>query len=452
MNKKEIKNSSRYLAMEVLEKIELENTYSNLLLREVIDNHSLTKEDKNLLTELVYGVLQRKYTLDYQLDPFIKKQKNMQNWVRQILRLSLYQMEYLDRIPNHAIVNEAVNIARVRGHQGISGFVNAVLRNIIRKGVRSTKEIKDKNRQISIEYSLPVWLVEEFIKDLGYEETIKLASSFNERPKLSLRVNTDKVSREDAIKSLKKEGYDTEKSEVSPYGIIALNGVPADSKLFKEGLISVQDESSMLVAPALNVSSNHYVLDACAAPGGKTMHIASNYLSIEEGGKVQALDIHQHKINLIYQNVHRQGLEGLVQAKKMDARKLLTDFEEETFDRVLVDAPCSGLGLIRRRPEIRYNKSKKDIIALEKLQLEIINQAAKVLKTDGELVYSTCTLTKNENQFLVERFLEENQEFEQIKVELSNENLKLDKDGSITIYPHQYQTDGFFISRFKKRA
>lgn len=438
--------------MEVLEKIELENTYSNLLLREVIDNHSLTKEDKNLLTELVYGVLQRKYTLDYQLDPFIKKQKKMQNWVRQLLRLSLYQMEYLDRIPNHAIVNEAVNIARIKGHQGISGLVNAVLRNIIRKGVLNPKEIKDKKKQISIEYSLPMWLVEEFIKDLGLEETIKLARSFNERPKLSMRVNTDKILREEAIERLENESYKAEKSEISPFGITISNGIPADSTLFKEGLISVQDESSMLVAPALNVSPDDYVLDACAAPGGKAMHIASNFLSKDEGGKVQALDIHQHKINLIYQNVNRQGLKGLVQAKKMDARNLEDEFAEGTFDRVLVDAPCSGLGLIRRRPEIRYTKSKKDIEALAKLQLEIINQAAKVLKKNGELVYSTCTLTKNENQSLVEKFLKENQEFEQIKVDLDNENLKLDQDGSITLYPHQYQTDGFFISRFKKKA
>ncbi|MDN6195133.1 MAG: 16S rRNA (cytosine(967)-C(5))-methyltransferase RsmB, partial [Atopostipes suicloacalis] len=423
-----------------------------LLLRETIENQSLIKEDKNLLTELVYGVLQRKYTLDYQLETFIKKQKKMQNWVKQLLRLSLYQIEYLERIPDHAIVNEAVNIAKIRGHKGIASLVNGVLRNVLRKGVRDPKEIKNKHQQVSIQYSLPIWLVKEFIEELGLEETIKLAASFNERPKLSLRVNTNRISREDAIKDLKEEGYETKKSQISPFGIIALNGVPAESTLFKKGLISVQDESSMLVAPTLNVSANDYVLDACAAPGGKTMHIASNFLSAEAGGKIQSLDVHQHKINLIYQNAKRLGLKELVQAKKMDARNVLDDFAEKTFDRILVDAPCSGLGLIRRRPEIRYNKTKKDIHQLQELQLEIMNEVSKTLKENGELVYSTCTLTKHENQSLVKKFLKENKEFEQIDVKLPTDTLQLDEDGSITIYPHQHQTDGFFISRFKKKA
>lgn len=450
VNKKKLRKSSRYLAVDILEKIEIEGAYSNLLLREIIDDNDLIKEDRNLLTELVYGVLQRKYTLDYQLEPFIKKQKKMQNWVKQLLRISLYQMEYLERVPAHAIVNEAVNIAKVRGHKGIAGLVNAVLRNIQRKGVRNPNEIKDQNQRLSIQHSLPVWLVEEFISDLGLEEAKKLASSFNERPKLSLGVNTVKISRDEAIESLKKEGYESIKSEISPYGIIALNGVPVDSRMFKEGLISVQDESSMLVAPSMNISPGDYVLDACAAPGGKTMQIATGFLSAEAGGKVQALDIHQHKINLINQNAKRQGVNNIVKAEKMDARESSKKYQEETFDRILVDAPCSGLGLIRRRPEIRYNKTKKDIDQLQQLQVEIMNEVSKLLKNGGELIYSTCTLTKTENQLVVEKFLKENKDFEQIKVSLPNNQLTLEEDGSITIYPHQYGTDGFFISRFKK--
>lgn len=451
VNKKEVKKSSRYLAVEILDKIENEGSYSNLLLREIIAKDDLIIEDRNLLTELVYGVLQRKYKLDYQLEVFIRKQKKIQSWVKQLLRISLYQIEYLERIPNHAIVNEAVNIAKVKGHKGISGLVNGVLRNVLRKGVRNTSEIKNKNQRLSIQYSIPVWLIEEFIEDIGLEETKKLISSFNERPKLSLRVNTRKISRDNAIKRLEKEGYQANKSDISPYGIIVLNGIPVDTSLFEKGLISVQDESSMLVAPALNVRPGDYVLDACAAPGGKSMHIASIFLSEESGGKIQALDIHQHKINLIYQNAKKQGVRDKVQAKKMDARKVLSEFEKETFDRILVDAPCSGLGLIRRRPEIRYNKTKKDIFQLEKIQLEIMNKVSQLLKEDGELVYSTCTLTKNENQLLVKKFLKENRNFEQIPVNLSNKDLVLSQDKSFTIYPHQYGTDGFFISRFRKK-
>lgn len=449
-NKNKIKTTSRYLTVEILEEVEVEGAYSNLLLRKVIDNHDLSNEEANLLTELVYGVLQRKMSLDYQLEPFLKKQKNLKNWVKQVLRISLYQMEYLDRIPDHAIVNEAAEIARFKGHRGIVGLVNGVLRNIQRKGVRDFTTIKQTNQRLSIQYSLPLWLVDDFVEQLGLEEAEALAASLSERPKLSLRVNLNKISRTEAITELENEGYKVEESTISPFGIIALNGVPADTRLFKKGYLAVQDESSMLVAPALNVAPNHYVLDACAAPGGKTMHIATNFLDENQDGKVVALDIHKHKIALINENAKRQNVESIVQAKQLDARKVLDAFDENTFDRVLIDAPCSGLGLMRRRPEIRYNKTKEDILNLQKLQLEIINEVSKILKPGGELIYSTCTISSLENQDVVNQFLEEHKDYKQEIVELPNNQLTHDLDGSITIYPHQYETDGFYIARMIK--
>lgn len=449
--KKEILQSSRYLAVEILEKIEQEDAYSNLLLREVINNQELSKEEANLLTELVYGVLQRRMLLDYQLEPFLKKQKKLAHWVRQLLRLSLYQMEFLDRIPDHAIINEAANIARVKGHRGIVGLVNGVLRNIQRKGVRETTHLQPLNKRLSIQYSLPQWLIDEFIKQHGEKEAEAFAKSFSERPKLSLRVNLRKISREAAIDELKEEGFDVTESTISPYGIIVEKGVPIESRLFKEGYLAVQDESSMLVAPALNVKPSHYVLDACAAPGGKTMHIATSFLDKEEGGKIVALDIHEHKINLIKDNAKRLKVKEVVEAKHLDARQVLNEFKPETFDRILIDAPCSGLGLMRRRPEIRYNKTKQDILSLQKLQLEILNEASKTLKLGGELIYSTCTITQEENQEVVRQFLEKNKEFSRAKVELPESELQVSKDGSLTIYPHQYGTDGFFICRLKKQ-
>ncbi len=449
-SRKNIKSTSRYLAVSILEEIEMEEAFSNLLLRKVIDNSNLQREEINLLTELVYGVLQRKMTLDYQLAPFLKKQKKLDNWVKQLLRLSLYQMNYLDRVPDHAIVNEAANIAHARGHRGIVGLVNGVLRNIQRKGLRDFEEIKKVNKKISIQYSLPVWLVNEFIEELGVEETKKLAASLIERPKLSLRVNLKKISRVEVIEELTKEGYEVEESKISPFGLISLNGVPAETRLFKEGFLAIQDESSMLVAPTLNVAPSHFVLDACAAPGGKTMHIASNYLDEEQDGKIVALDIHQHKIELIKGAAKRQGVDKLVEAIQLDARKVSSKYQEGTFDRVLVDAPCSGLGLMRRRPEIRYTKTKKDIKSLQKLQLEILNEASKTLKPGGELVYSTCTITKLENQEVVDQFLKNHPNFSQQTVHFENERLVADETGSITIYPHQFDTDGFFIARLKK--
>lgn len=449
--KQQIKQSSRYLALETLEKIEREDAYSNLLLREVLDTHEISKEESNLLTELVYGVLQRKMTLDYQLEPFLKKQKKLDHWIRQLLRISLYQMEYLDRIPDHAIINEAANIARVKGHRGIVGLVNGILRNIQRKGVRHPSDIQPTNKRLSIQYSLPQWLIDEFIEQLGEKEAEELAASFSERPRLSLRVNLNKISREEAMDELREEGFEVVESEISPYGIVVKKGVPIETRLFKEGYLAIQDESSMLVAPALNVEPQHYVLDACAAPGGKTMHIATNFLKKEDGGKVVALDVHEHKINLIKENAKRLGVEEVVETKCVDARKVLDLFEEETFDRILIDAPCSGLGLMRRRPEIRYNKTKEDILSLQKLQLEIINEVSKTLKIGGELIYSTCTITQKENQEVVDQFLEKNKQFSKAEVELPENELQISEDGTVTIYPHQYGTDGFFISRIKKQ-
>ena len=204
-NNKGIKQSSRYLAVEILEKIELEDAYSNLYLRKIIDENELSKEESNLLTELVYGVLQRKMTLDYQLEPFIKKQKKLRNWVIQVLRISLYQMEYLDRVPEHAILNEAAKIAKSRGHRGIVGLVNGVLRNIQRTGVRDAASITTLRDRLSIQYSLPLWLVDDFILQIGEEETEKLAASLAERPNLSLRINLKRISREEVIAELEEE-------------------------------------------------------------------------------------------------------------------------------------------------------------------------------------------------------------------------------------------------------
>src|SRR5699024_8968765 len=347
--------------------------------------------------------------------------KKLAHWVRQLLRISLYQMEYLDRIPDHAIINEAANIARDKGHRGIVGLVNGVLRNIQRKGVRQPSDLQPINKRLSIQYSLPQWLIDKFIRQLGEKEAEELAASFSERPKLSLRVNLNKISREEVINELQSEGFEATESQISPYGIIVKKGVPINSRLFKEGYLVVQDESSMLVAPALNIKPDHHVLDACAAHGGKTMHIATNFLDkakgdkvvaldvhdhkitlnikhyqyildacaspyekimhIEinflnkaKGGKVVDLDVHDHKINLIKANAKKLDVEEVVEAKRLDARKILKEFKKETFDRILIDAPCSGLGLMRRRPEIRYNKTKEDILSLQKLQHEILNE------------------------------------------------------------------------------
>ncbi|MCC5894982.1 MAG: 16S rRNA (cytosine(967)-C(5))-methyltransferase RsmB [Alkalibacterium sp.] len=441
--------NSRYLALVILEKVENNQSFSNVVLNETIKKQSLSKEDVAFLTELVYGVIQNKLKLDFQLEPFIKKQKKIEGWVRQLLRLSLYQMTLLDKIPTHAVVDEAVQIAKFKGHKGIAGFVNGVLRSIDRKGVRSVDEITDPIEKLSVSYSYPTWIIQLLVEEVGIEETTKIVDSLSSRAKVSLRVNTHLKSVDDVMSQLHAEGYQTEKSKVSDSGLISQNGLPVRSSLFTDGVITVQDESSMLVAEALQVKPDEVILDACAAPGGKTTHIAT-FLDNTSGGKVVALDLHEKKIKKVTENAVRLGLKDVIETHVMDARNSADHFDSESFDKILIDAPCSGLGLMRRKPDIRYQKQLNDIIALQKVQLDIITSVAPLLKKGGRLIYSTCTITKRENDDVIQAFLKTHKDFQIEPVYTNREDLKAEDDDFLHLYPHYHNTDGFFIASLKK--
>lgn len=446
MNKDKKTENVRLLAIDAFERIEHQGMYSNLVLDEILRNHQLNVADRHLLTEFVYGVLQRKLTLDYYLDYFLKNKK-IESWVRQNLRVAIYQSIYLDRIPPHAIVSEAVEIAKRKGHRGIASLVNGVLRNIQRRGYPSLDQIEPLAKRLSVTYSLPEWLIEMSIQRLGVDSTVELAKSLNERPRTSVRVNLKQISREEAIKQLQDENIHAHKSLVSPYGLIIDQGQVQYSHLFAKGYLTIQDESSMLVAPALNVQPSDQVLDACSAPGGKATHIASEFLGSEAGGHLTALDLYPNKIKKIMENAKRQNVNDRITVQQMDALQIPEQLGEQKFDRILVDAPCSGLGLMRRKPEIRYNKHPEDLQSLQKLQLEILSAASSALKPAGELIYSTCTFTQEENQEVVRQFLASQPHFRQIALDLPTMSLNADQK-SLTIYPHDYGTDGFFISRF----
>lgn len=435
--------------MTILEKVNSKGAFSNIVLSQTIEKEQLSKEESNLLTELVYGVIQRKRTLDYILDPFLNQKKKLENWVLQLLRLSLYQLYYLERVPDHAVLNEAVNIAKTRGHKGTAGLTNGVLRNILRSEKPDFSKIKDPVKRLGTIYSLPDWIIEQSIRNIGIEETEKYAQSLLEKSKVSLRVNLKQITVEDAIEQLTSEGYSITRSKVSLSGLISESGLPARSELFKNGEITIQDESSMLVAPALKVEPGDKVLDACAAPGGKTTHIAT-YLDSSKGGEVLALDLHANKIKLINQNAKRQHVEEVVRTQNIDARKIGEEVADETFDKILVDAPCSGLGLMRRKPEIRYSKTPEDLLSLKKIQVDILSNLAPLLKKGGRLVYSTCTITHEENEEVISAFLQKHSEYTLEPVYLENDQIKLDNDDMLRLYPHQFGTDGFFICSLKK--
>lgn len=429
--------TARNLALAVLEDVFVNQAYSNIALNKHLKGSQLSAPDKGLVTEIVYGTVARKLTLEWYLSHFIEDRDKLDNWLYILLLLSAYQLRYLDKIPNHAVVNEAVEIAKAR-KKGSEKLVNAVLRRILREGWPDIDSIKRKNKRDSIAYSLPVWLVSKLKEEYGEERAQAIFESLLVRNKASIRV-TD-LSRKEEIKAV----LEANDSPLAATGLVKEHGHFAGHDLFAEGVITIQDESSQLVAPTLDLQGDEQVLDACAAPGGKTAHMAS-YLT---SGKVTALDLYDHKLDLIQENAQRLGVADRVQTQKLDARKVHEFFEKDSFDKILVDAPCSGIGLLRRKPDIKYNKETADFTSLQEIQLEILGSVCQTLRKGGIITYSTCTIVSEENFQVVEAFLESHPEFEQVKLE--HECKDILKDGCILITPELYGSDGFFISQFRK--
>ena len=428
---------ARNLALKVLEDVLVNQAYSNIALNKHLKGSQLSAADKGLVTELVYGTVTRKLTLEWYLSHFIEDRDKLDNWLYVLLLMSTYQLQYLDKVPDHAVVNEAVELAKFR-KKGSEKLVNAVLRRILREGLPDIASIKRKNKRDSIAYSLPVWLVSKLKEEYGEERSQAIFESLLKRNKASIRV-TD-LSRKEEIKTL----LSASDSILSNTGLVKEQGYFAGHDLFAEGAITIQDESSQLVAPTLHLQGEEKVLDACAAPGGKTVHIAS-YLTT---GQVTALDLYDHKLNLIQENAERLGVADRVRTEKLDARKIHDFFGQNCFDRILVDAPCSGIGLLRRKPDIKYNKETADFMSLQEIQLEILGSVCQTLRKDGIITYSTCTIVSEENFQVVQTFLERHPEFEQVKLE--HECKDILKDGCILITPELYGSDGFFISQFRK--
>lgn len=441
----------REAALEILVLIEKNQSYSNLLLNNVIKKNELDPKDIGLLTELTYGTLQRKMTLDFFLSPFLMKNKKLENWVRQLLRMTVYQMVYLDKIPDRAAIFEAVEIAKKRGHKGISSLVNGVLRSIQREGLPAFEAIEDPIERLAVSTSHPHWLVKRWVMQFGYEETKEMCELNLTAPVMTGRVNTTKIDREKCLALLEEEGFSVEASTIVPEAILCYKGNLANSNVFKQGFITIQDESSMLVALSLGVNENQHVLDACAAPGGKTTHIAEK---LNRTGEVISLDLHEHKVKLIRENAERLGLSN-IKAETLDSRHVQDHFEKESFDRILLDAPCSGLGVLRRKPDIKYTKKEEDVFQLQKIQKTLLDSVSPLLKKGGILVYSTCTIDQEENHQVVEAFLKQHPEFERdnsVSDRMPDPIKPIVKNGEMQILPQHMNSDGFYIACLRKKV
>jgi len=445
------KKNVREVALYLLESIEKNQAYSNLLLNDAIEKNKIDKKDIGLLTEIVYGTLQRKLTLDFFLKPFIKNSRKLEGWVLQLLRLTLYQMVYLDRIPERAAIYEAVEIAKRRGHKGIAGVVNGVLRSIQRDGLPSLDAIEDPSARLAIETSHPEWLVKRWVSQLGLEKTREMCELNLTAPLQTARVNVTRISVEECLTLLEEEGFAVESSPIIPEAIKCLRGNLASSTPYKYGMLTIQDESSMLAAYALGAEKEESILDACAAPGGKSTHIAEK---LDNSGSVISLDLHEHKVKLIKDNAARLGLEN-IEAKSLDSRTVQEHFEAESFDRILLDAPCSGLGVMRRKPDMKYTKKEEDLTRLQGIQLALLEAVAPLVKKGGTLVYSTCTIDREENQETVKLFLQKQADYignPTFSERMPEAVRPLINDFELQILPQDFGSDGFYIACLKRKV
>lgn len=453
MNRSGRKPGAREAAMDVLTRVEQDQAYSNLLLNQTLEKLKLERQEAALATELVYGTIQRLNTIDYFLGRFAAKGlERLQPWVRSLLRLSFYQIRYLDRIPPHAAVNEAVELAKRRGHAGIAGLVNGILRNVLREKERlALPEGLSPEQRIALAESHPEWMVKRWLARYGEDAVTAMCRANNEPPKVSLRANRLRGGRQVLAGRLAETGVETADSPLSPDGLVAVAGGRLGAHpLFAAGEFSIQDESSMLVARCVAPEAGMRVLDCCAAPGGKTTHMAE---LMDGKGEVTAADLHEHKEALIREQATRLKL-GNIRTVVSDARQLAGRFPAGSFDRILLDAPCSGLGVIRRKPDLKWSKTQGDIAEIAALQRSILQAVHPLLKPGGILVYSTCTMEPEENEEQVRRFLAEEPGF---ALEAFPEGLlppgpaaEAGAQGMLQLLPQDYGSDGFFIARLRR--
>jgi len=439
---------ARETALKILYDINENSAYSNLSVNKYLENGNLRELDRSFVTDLVYGTVKWLLQIDFLIEKYSSvKMKKLSPWIINILRLGIYQLLHTDKIPVSAACNTSVDLAKRYGHQASSRFVNAVLRNVA-KNVDNLPYPDKSNvaESLSIIYSHPKWMVDKWISLFGVEFTESLLKSNNEVPDFTIRVNTIKTSRNELIEVLHKKGIKTQTGKYVKEAVVLVNPSSFTSlEAFKNGLFQVQDESSMLASIVLDPKEEELVIDVCSAPGGKATHMAQ---LMNNKGTILARDIHPHKLKLIENTAAKLGID-IIKTENFDACQLDKEMIGKA-DRVLVDAPCSGLGIIRKKPDIKYSKNLSELDELVNLQRKILSNAAQYLKVGGCLVYSTCTISPEENMDNVLAFLAENKQFKLMGFEeLLPEKLKISSlnEGYMQLYPNINQTDGFFISK-----
>ena len=445
-------DKAREIALKTLVKIEKEEGYSNIVLNQVIKENKkiLTEKDISLISEIVYGVISYKITLDEIIKKYSSiKLKKISIWILNVLRMGIYQIIFLDKIPKSAAVNESVNLAKRYGHKASSNFVNAILRKVDKKDFEELFNIKDDVERISKTTSMPEWIIKELAKNTNYEDIEEICKNLNKRPKINIRINRLKTNIVEVKEELKKENiiYNTISEDEEDFLELEKIKDIENNKLFKNGFFTIQDISAGMTAKILSPKPNELVLDACAAPGGKTTYMAE---LMNNKGKIIAGDIYEHRLNLIQQNAKRLGI-SIIETKILDATKYYKEYEAK-FDKILLDVPCLGIGVIKRKPDIKWQRKPEDLQEICKIQKIILENCSKYLKIGGELVYSTCSILEEENENIIKEFVKKNQNFEIKKVKSPIKIFEkfVKKEGYISIKPTE-KNDGFFICKLVKK-
>ena len=455
-------DKTRELALKILYKIDKEKAYSNIVLNEMINQNKkeLTNKDIGLISEIVYGTTTWKLTLDEIIKKYSKiKLKKISPWILNILRMGIYQIVFLDKIPKSAAVNESVNLAKRYGHKSSSNFVNAILRKVTVKDYEEFFQLKEDIQRISITNSMPRWIIEELTKQLGDMKKVEeIAINSNLRPHLSIRINNLKTAEnknieQELIKKLEEKNIEVKQGLLEDFLILKNAKNIENMEEFRQGLFTIQDETAGLIPIILNPNKTDVILDACSSPGGKTTYLAE---MMKNQGIIEAWDIHEHRTKLVENTARRLGITN-IETKVNDAT-IYDEKYKEKFDKILLDVPCLGLGVLKRKPDIKWQKSKEDIEEITKTQKQILENCSQYLKKGGELVYSTCSILKEENENIINNFLKVHENFytEKINIE-ENKKIKnkeffkkyITNDNCLQVYQNK-ETDGFFICKLKK--
>ncbi len=438
----------REIALKALYKIDKEEAYVNIALDEIIKENKRKLEDRDIgfVSEIVYGVTTWKLTIDEIIKKYSKLRiKKISPWILNILRMGIYQIVFLDKVPKSAAVNESVNLAKRYGHKASSNFVNAILRKIDKKDYQTFFEIENPIERISKTTSMPIWIVKELLKENDIEKVEEICKASNLKPKVEIRINRLKTNIQQLENLLKERNIVFQEGKFEDFLILEKTKNIEKLDLFEQGYFTIQDEGAGLIAKILNPKPNEIILDACSSPGGKTSYMAE---LMNNKGEIIAWDLHPHRVKLVEETAKRLGIH-IIKTECQDATIYREEYKEK-FDKILLDVPCLGIGVLKRKPDIKWKRKPEDIEEIAKIQENILKTCSKYLKPKGQLVYATCSIFSEENDKIIDKFLEKNTDFTYSKIDIPNLEKNVEKMNKIQLYQNE-ETDGFFMCKLQKK-